>query len=153
MWTWLSFGLSVPALAFSYIGLFKRIPILTLIAGYTFWFLLFSCFMLNCAQISNHLFMLDICEQVREITIDFEFPQYGYGIGYFSSCLPQAANTEVVQLMYEAEIAADAQASTLGDSSWQAFETRLNNDASLGTAGAGLKAKQLIEAIYKLNDA
>ncbi len=88
LWTWFSFGLAVPALAFSYIAIFKRVPILSLIAGYTFYFLLFSTLILVSAQISNHLFMLDICEQVREITIEYDYPQYGTGIGYYTSCLP-----------------------------------------------------------------
>lgn len=103
LWTWFTFGIAIPAIIFIYIGLFRRKPFLSLCGGYVFFFFVFSTLMLVSAQITNHLLIIDVCEQVIEIIYQYNYPQYGTGIGYYSSCLPLEANKDVVTVMYEYE--------------------------------------------------
>lgn len=88
LWTWFTFGIAIPSLIFIYIGIFKRKPFLALCGGYVFFFFIFSTLMLVSAQITNHLLLIDVCEQVSEILYEYNYPSYGTGIGYYSSCLP-----------------------------------------------------------------
>ena len=37
---------------------------------------------------------------------DYDFPQFGHGLGYYSSCLPLEANADVVTVLYECEVEA-----------------------------------------------
>ena len=80
---------------------------MSLCSGYVFFFYLFATFILFSAQITNSLFLVDACEQVREVVFDYDFPQYNAGLGYYSSCLPLEANADVVEVLYQCETEAE----------------------------------------------
>lgn len=76
-----------------------------------------------------------------EIIYQYNYPQYGTGIGYYSSCLPLEANKDVVTVMYKYEQKAKAECAC---SDWQsAYEN---------SPSPTPKFKAIVTAIETLNN-
>ena len=136
-----------------FIGFIKRFPWMSLCSGYVFFFYLFATFILFSAQITNSLFLVDACEQIREVVFDYDFPQYNAGLGYYSSCLPLEANADVVEVLYQCESEAEKAVVAYNAGVAESERVASHKEATAADTDANLaSAYQLSLAIDSLND-